>query len=285
MRVRRTGCSGGLAGPVRGRRPRRGHFVREAACSTGAGVTAPAQFLIVSMSFLGATPSGRRSWMARGGHDVTLGLALSTDRVLACQFSASTPVKSRESRHFLRARPGSCLPADAATTRTRSRARSTYTRVSRSPARTFSLTPSRHRWKGSDPARPLVIGNLSEVTDVARGAAYLALAPAGPSDVRPRALRPTVEPDRSDVANARAAVAANCDCAGAASRGDYVRCAAQQGPPRASAAIQAYLPSRRISVALTVTKGRRRCVTATNYSEQLFTAITEYLTPERPARF
>ena len=39
---------------------------------------------------------------------------------------------------------------------------------------------------------------------------------------------PTVEPDRSDVANARAAVAANCDCAGAASRGDYVRCAAQQ---------------------------------------------------------
>jgi len=39
---------------------------------------------------------------------------------------------------------------------------------------------------------------------------------------------PTTEPDRSDVANARAAVAANCDCAGAASRGEYVRCATQQ---------------------------------------------------------
>src|SRR5262245_3489455 len=39
---------------------------------------------------------------------------------------------------------------------------------------------------------------------------------------------PTTEPDKSDVANARAAVAANCDCAGATSRGEYVRCAAQQ---------------------------------------------------------
>jgi len=36
------------------------------------------------------------------------------------------------------------------------------------------------------------------------------------------------EPDQTDVANARAAVAANCDCAGAASHGAYVRCAAQQ---------------------------------------------------------
>ena len=50
-------------------------------------------------------------------------------------------------------------------------------------------------------------------------------------------------------------------------------------------AIQAYLPSRRISVALTVTKGLRAAATATNYSERLFTAITEYLTPDRPARF
>src|SRR4029453_12499242 len=34
--------------------------------------------------------------------------------------------------------------------------------------------------------------------------------------------------DQSDVANARAAVAANCDCASAASRSEYVRCATQQ---------------------------------------------------------
>ena len=34
------------------------------------------------------------------------------------------------------------------------------------------------------------------------------------------------------------------------------------------------------------TKGRRRAAaTTTNYSERLFTAITEYLTPDRPARF
>src|SRR5262245_63283613 len=39
---------------------------------------------------------------------------------------------------------------------------------------------------------------------------------------------PTTEPDKSDVANARAAVADNCSCAGAASRGEYVRCATQQ---------------------------------------------------------
>ena len=39
------------------------------------------------------------------------------------------------------------------------------------------------------------------------------------------ACDPTTEPDKSDIANARATVAANCDCAGAASRGDYVRCA------------------------------------------------------------
>ena len=39
---------------------------------------------------------------------------------------------------------------------------------------------------------------------------------------------PSVEPDRSDVANARAAVAAACDCAGAASHGAYVSCAVQQ---------------------------------------------------------
>jgi hypothetical protein len=39
---------------------------------------------------------------------------------------------------------------------------------------------------------------------------------------------PTTDPDKSDIGNARAAVAANCECAGAASHGAYVSCAAQQ---------------------------------------------------------
>lgn len=39
---------------------------------------------------------------------------------------------------------------------------------------------------------------------------------------------PSTEPDLSDIANARAAVAANCDCSGAASHGAYVRCALDQ---------------------------------------------------------
>src|SRR5712692_4482939 len=39
---------------------------------------------------------------------------------------------------------------------------------------------------------------------------------------------PSTDPDKSDIANARAAVAANCDCAGATSHGAYVSCAAQQ---------------------------------------------------------
>jgi hypothetical protein len=38
---------------------------------------------------------------------------------------------------------------------------------------------------------------------------------------------PTTEPDRSDIGNARAAVAANCDCAGSTRR-DYLRCATEQ---------------------------------------------------------
>jgi D-alanyl-D-alanine carboxypeptidase len=50
-------------------------------------------------------------------------------------------------------------------------------------------------------------------------------------------------------------------------------------------AIMAYLPSERISVALAVTKGERAAATETNYSEQLFTTISEYLTPDHPARF
>jgi hypothetical protein len=39
---------------------------------------------------------------------------------------------------------------------------------------------------------------------------------------------PTTDPDKTDVANARAAVAANCDCDNATSHGAYVSCAAQQ---------------------------------------------------------
>src|SRR2546422_5202640 len=42
------------------------------------------------------------------------------------------------------------------------------------------------------------------------------------------ACDPTTDPDKSDIANARAAVAANCDCTGATSHGAYVSCAAQQ---------------------------------------------------------
>jgi hypothetical protein len=42
------------------------------------------------------------------------------------------------------------------------------------------------------------------------------------------ACDPTTDPDKSDIATARAAVAANCDCAGATSHGAYVSCAAQQ---------------------------------------------------------
>ena len=39
---------------------------------------------------------------------------------------------------------------------------------------------------------------------------------------------PTGDPDKTDIASARAAVAANCDCAAAASHGAYVSCAALQ---------------------------------------------------------
>src|SRR5881628_406531 len=42
------------------------------------------------------------------------------------------------------------------------------------------------------------------------------------------ACDPSTDPDKSDIANARAAVAANCDCAGATTHGAYVSCAAQQ---------------------------------------------------------
>src|SRR5215471_4021862 len=39
---------------------------------------------------------------------------------------------------------------------------------------------------------------------------------------------PTTDPDKTDIANARAAVAQTCDCAGATTHGAYVSCAAQQ---------------------------------------------------------
>jgi hypothetical protein len=39
---------------------------------------------------------------------------------------------------------------------------------------------------------------------------------------------PTTDPDKSDIANARAAVAAHCDCATAATHGAFVSCAARQ---------------------------------------------------------
>ena len=38
---------------------------------------------------------------------------------------------------------------------------------------------------------------------------------------------PAVEPDKSDIANARAAVAATCDCTGAANHDEYTRCSAR----------------------------------------------------------
>src|SRR5262245_4983156 len=40
---------------------------------------------------------------------------------------------------------------------------------------------------------------------------------------------PTVDPDKSDIANARAAVAANCNCATASTHGAFVGCADTQG--------------------------------------------------------
>ena len=48
-------------------------------------------------------------------------------------------------------------------------------------------------------------------------------------------------------------------------------------------AVMAYLPSSKISVALTTTNGRRAADTGTNYSARLFETITEYLMPDNPA--
>ena len=45
----------------------------------------------------------------------------------------------------------------------------------------------------------------------------------------------------------------------------------------------AYMPSRRIALALTVTNGRAAAATQTNFSERLFTEISAYLTPDHLA--
>ena len=49
-------------------------------------------------------------------------------------------------------------------------------------------------------------------------------------------------------------------------------------------AIGAYLPSRRISLAIVTTKGPSAALTPTNYSVALFREITLYLTPDNPAQ-
>ena len=50
-------------------------------------------------------------------------------------------------------------------------------------------------------------------------------------------------------------------------------------------AIQAYLPSRKIAVALTATKGPAAAATTTNFSQELFKSISAYLTPDRQPDF
>jgi len=56
-------------------------------------------------------------------------------------------------------------------------------------------------------------------------AAFAVLVAASPAHAK---CDPTTDPDRSDIANARATVAANCDCSVATKHGAYVSCAAQQ---------------------------------------------------------
>jgi hypothetical protein len=46
--------------------------------------------------------------------------------------------------------------------------------------------------------------------------------------VAPATCDPTTDPDKTDIANARAAVAGNCDCTAATSHGAYVSCATTQ---------------------------------------------------------
>jgi CubicO group peptidase (beta-lactamase class C family) len=47
-------------------------------------------------------------------------------------------------------------------------------------------------------------------------------------------------------------------------------------------AIAGYLPSRKMSLALTVTNGEDAAAAGVNYSQKLFESITEYLTPDHP---
>ncbi len=49
--------------------------------------------------------------------------------------------------------------------------------------------------------------------------------------------------------------------------------------------IMAYMPSRKIALAIAVTRGQSAAATGTNYSQRLFTSISEYLTPDHPAAF
>ena len=65
---------------------------------------------------------------------------------------------------------------------------------------------------------------LAGVASTLLGLSILLLAPAAAG----AKCDPTVDPDKSDIANARAAVAANCDCALTPSHGAYVSCASQQ---------------------------------------------------------
>jgi hypothetical protein len=71
-----------------------------------------------------------------------------------------------------------------------------------------------------------IIGSAAKVRMIAALAACFAvLTSAVPAHAH---CDPSTDPDKSDIANARAAVAANCDCAGALTHGAYVSCAATQ---------------------------------------------------------
>src|SRR5215470_18083900 len=64
--------------------------------------------------------------------------------------------------------------------------------------------------------------SLSRLVLAALGALLISTGPGQ------AACDPSTDPDKSDIANARAAVAANCDCIGTTGHGAYVTCAAQQ---------------------------------------------------------
>ena len=105
----------------------------------------------------------------------------------------------------------------------------------RRPPRTSGLTRGPER---CDTCRSRQVTHLAMVDEVgSRGRCPMRLAASvglclcvvlGSAPVALATCDPTTEPDKADVANARAAVAANCDCAGATSHGAYVGCAAQQ---------------------------------------------------------